>query len=92
MMYDWLKINMVSSFDEDRLAMDLSQLSEPHAEAVQVLIIHHYTMEGDQSAMPANSMLLTKDNGVRYPDINGLPITLLRILATYVEHAIKLSS
>jgi len=91
-MYDWLAAQPIKSIDLDQLKIDLSQLSEPHAEAIQVLIIHYNMSHGGQEAIPYNAMMLTKDSGVRYPDIGQLPIGLQRIIAAYIEHARKLSS
>lgn len=90
-LYAWLAVQPSKSVDIEQLAIDLSQLSHPHATAIQVLIIHHSMINGGQAAIPFNGMMLTKDNGVRYSNIQNLPPALIKILAAYIDHARKLN-
>lgn len=91
-LYDWLKIQPIGQIDVEKIALELSQLSHPHAMRIQVLIIHHSLKYNCQEAIPYNGMMLTTDNGVRYGDINDLPYSLLKILAAYIEMARKQSA
>lgn len=75
------------SINLEELSLELTQLSRPHALRVYILILHHSFIHNSKEAIPYDGMILTKENGVSYSDLNKLPRELIEIIAKYLRHA-----
>jgi len=93
-LYDYLALEaQLQEVNLQELSIKLSQLSPEHASVVQILILHHSSIKGNnRAAIPYGGLMLTKNSGIRYGDLTDLPRELVQIIANYLDKAERLNN